>query len=449
MDALRMTVSDEVPSTAAGAPTPPPPPPHLEQRSLSESLERLQGQAAFVPKPKLSPATSTTTKEHPPLPVAEAVEGDGEVFVAGLSSHQLFTGLPEHDAVSSLLEKYLPPNQRPQRDLSGSYQGRTLKQLVTERDWRGTARYAYDAIVSCPPDRTTYLLDHWSLRFYALFRLLLFDNLAIEFARVSSILPPFSVNSSSNEGSDADPLHTFHPVVPFAFHLFSASLPHLQGDSPASVERLTRLAMGAKDEYWRCKREGEMKAARIWKERGEQVGQILAETLSELQNGPSAVSILRVGASSPALATTLSRLQYTVGNIDSLSAEPDLSSEETRQGEAEKMRVLRLVGKGSWEQAEQELRRLLAKTPDDVELSNNLAVVLLYLARLDEAIEVLQTLLITQPVAAYSNETVLFNLTTLVELRSEDSMRFKVGLLRSAAEVGGQELPSSCFKLVL
>jgi len=59
---------------------------------------------------------------------------------------------PQDDPLSALLERYLPANQRPQRDLSGNHQGQTLDELIvrplilSSRPWIETDGTSHDAV---------------------------------------------------------------------------------------------------------------------------------------------------------------------------------------------------------------------------------------------------------------------------------------------------------------
>lgn len=70
---------------------------------------------------------------------------------------------------------------------------------------------------------------------------------------------------------------------------------------------------------------------------------------------------------------------------------------------------------------------------------------LLFLERLDDAIEVLREL-----ARASAEEPVLFNLATLMELRTDHAGLEKVDLLkRVVAGTGGEGVRAGCFKLGL
>jgi hypothetical protein len=87
--------------------------------------------------------------------------------------------------------------------------------------------------------------------------------------------------------------------------------------------------------------------------------------------------------------------------------------------------------------------------PPFTQTLNNLAVVLLFSSKLPEAITVLTSLLSSNPSLGYSSETVLFNLATLMELRTEAALTAKIELLRGAVEHGGEALRGGCLKLAV
>ncbi|GAA5864881.1 hypothetical protein JCM8547_009259 [Rhodosporidiobolus lusitaniae] len=436
------------PATFGASPPLPPLPGQADRRiSLSESLAQLQGEAAFATRP-------AAQVQAPPL-VAEAVvleqevpaqaDSPAEPFIEGLTAREIFVRLPEHDPVSALLDKYLPPQQRPHRDLSGNWEGQTLEMLIANRNYRATARYAYNAITQAPPERTAYILSHWLLRFHSLLRLRLIPQLAAELSTLLSLLPPFTCLALSPL---AFPPGTprFHPAVPFDLHVLAASLPSLQGNKLGAVEALSALLRSTKEEMWERKRAGKAEEEELWKRRAERLGRMLTDLLSEIKAPAAATAILASATPSPAIFRSLSRLHFATGNLAAFSRQAEGSSNEHEKRE---LVVLGLVAQGQWAEAEQELRKLVEEAPDDVEAVNNLAVVLLYLGKLNEAITLLTGLISSKPSLAYHDETLLFNLCTLFELRTEQALGQKVRLLRSAAEYGAQGIDAGAFKLAL
>ncbi|BGP41240.1 hypothetical protein JCM10449v2_005215 [Rhodotorula kratochvilovae] len=435
------------PPSSFAAPLPHDPP--APRPSLSKSLQQLQGEAAFATRTLAQQASAPAPRAEtalapPPLPTATA--GDDEPFIDGVTHRRLFVRLPESDPVQLLLERYVPPEQRPQRDLSGDYSGRTLDQLITAHDWRGVARYAYDAVTQSPPELTSHILSHWLLRFHALLRLHLLPALSAELAAVSALLPPTSCLSTS----PAPDIPPFHPALPFELHLLQAALPALlpEGSKPAAVEALAALLSAAKGEMWRAKRAGIEADDRAWRERVERTAGVLGGVLGEMK-AATAQRALMSSATSPtsALLAALARHHYSTGDLASLAP----ASAATEESGARRARVLELVARAEWPQAESELRAPVQDDPEDVEAQVNLAVVLLYSAQLDAAISLLTALLAAHPLAAYHTPPLLFNLCTLYELRLDGARAAeeKVRLLVDAARYGAQGIEAGAFKLAL
>ncbi|BGP33303.1 hypothetical protein JCM10296v2_005099 [Rhodotorula toruloides] len=382
-------------------------------------------------------------------PEVGAEESVSELYVAGLTARELFVRLPESDDVSLLLGKYLRPEHWPARDLSGDWRGKTLDQLIATHNWRGVARYCYDAITQSPPEQTVYILTHWLLRFQALIRLRLVQPLAAELASVTSLLPPSSCFGpvELTEPREAD-IPLFHPAVPFEMHVLVASLPSLQGQQARSVELVAMLIRSCKEALWAAKHEGKEGDQRIWTDRVERVGVLLAELLAEVKASPSAFSLLSSASSpSPAVLSALCRLNISAGDITSLERSLSSLPAEDPQRTRRRMHILRVVADGKYVEAEVDLRRIVDEDAEDVEARTNLAVVLLYLSRVQEATTLLTSLLSTHPHIAYNSPTILFNLCTLFEISTEHATAKKVGLLRDAARYGAQGIERGCFKL--
>lgn len=80
------------------------------------------------------------------------------------------------DGLTPLLEKYLAPQDRPARDLTGDAHGKGLDEMIVgahlymhyltdrvleqaERKWRCVARFCQDTITNASPERTSYILS--------------------------------------------------------------------------------------------------------------------------------------------------------------------------------------------------------------------------------------------------------------------------------------------------
>jgi hypothetical protein len=181
------------------------------QDHLAASLRQFDGEAAFLPSSAAETRRSASgglysgQGSNPQL--RRGVEGHGvpeeeeaELYIPGLMSTSLFVLLPmvrlqsrwfrhgnanvpifeQTDSLTPIIDKYLPPNQRPQRDLTGAHRGRTLEQLIVgsaptpwpgplfladlvsrsqlSRSWRAVAEYCHDAIMESSADQTSFLL---------------------------------------------------------------------------------------------------------------------------------------------------------------------------------------------------------------------------------------------------------------------------------------------------
>ncbi|KAE8210174.1 hypothetical protein CF326_g10045 [Tilletia indica] len=98
----------------------------------------------------LSPSTSTSTS---------SVTGPERLVVPALCQPSLLADLSNHDTISTLLAKHIPPHIRPARDTSGAFppdespHNPDLALAVRTNAWRRTAVYARDQVISAgaPP----------------------------------------------------------------------------------------------------------------------------------------------------------------------------------------------------------------------------------------------------------------------------------------------------------
>ncbi|KAK4698537.1 trafficking protein particle complex subunit 12, partial [Phenoliferia sp. Uapishka_3] len=379
------------------------------------------------------------------------------MYVPGLTSPTLFVMLPMVDSVTTLVEKYFAPPDRPLRDLTGEawkhQPAESLDSLIKRGSWHSVATYAREAILNASPTQTNFILTHWLLRLHSLLRLHLPRLFATELSSLFALLPPLLL----------------HPIVPFDLYVLRASIPDLvRRDREGSVEMLVEVLKAAKAEMWRAGREGREEDRERWRERAEKVGMVIIGILGEMKAFPSSSNLLSPPSPSPILSTLLSKLHLSTGDLASFARSSDLLA-LTSPKEDKRMRALEKVARGDWKAAEAEWRELVREDETDLKVShvntiiwrketdvwlkaiNNLAVVLLFSEKLDEAIALLQTLVLPSPTStAPIEEPIIFNLATLKELRTDMAMAEKVALLRTVVERdGGEALRGSCFKLVV
>lgn len=109
-------------------------------------------------------------------------------------------------------------------------------------------------------------------------------------------------------------------------------------------------------------------------------------------------------------------------------------------------RGLVAVAQNAFREALAFFRTALQLDPSNVLVSNNVAVCLLYLGRLREALKVAEEAIEANPALAL-HESVLLNVCTLYELRSACRARSKVAMLRLLATHKGDGVHPGCLKL--
>ncbi|CAE6429027.1 unnamed protein product [Rhizoctonia solani] len=349
-----------------------------------------------------------------------------EIVIEGLNHPTLFLPIPTADPLNALLSKYIPAEARPHRDLVGRYEEQNLETLVMSNSWRALARMAKDQIVATSSSETTLILDLWSLRLTSLARMRLFNQATAECSNLYSVLSTIS------------PLSTRRQVVPFELDVFHARTMYWAGDLKGYLDELVRLIRV-------CKSMARKDGKGVWTERGMRTGMMVVTQLIEMQDYPGALAILRPLATSP---TAPPEIRFALARI--MMEAGDTKSVKTALEGVEKdaiITALEAAMLGRWTEAEEVLRKAYEKENDNVVVINNLAVVLLSCGKLDEAIELLETMLKASPASFVAVEPFLYNLATLYELRSNAAVDRKRNMLREVAQWGGDGIKTGALKL--
>ncbi|KAF8596760.1 hypothetical protein BDV93DRAFT_500197 [Ceratobasidium sp. AG-I] len=373
------------------------------------------------------------------------------ITIEGINHPSLFLPIPATDPLSALLSKYIPLEVRPQRDLVGRYEEQTLETLVMSNSWRALARMAKDQIIATPSSDTAMILDLWSLRLSSLARMRLFNQATAECSNLYAILGTVS------------PLSVLCHVVPYELDVLHARTMYWAGDGRGYLDELVRLVRMCK----RMARKGGLgdgyvgggsgdekgDARTVWTERGMRTGMMIVTQMVEMQDFTGALSMLRPLASStsapPELTFALARIMMEAGDaggMQSFSAQV-VENPGADAGTQALARALEVSMLGRWSEAEEILRKALEEESDNAILTNNLAVVLLSCGKLEEAIDLLESMLKTSPTAFVAVEPFLYNLATLYELRSNASIERKRHMLREVAQWGGDGIKTGALKL--
>ncbi|KAK4046836.1 hypothetical protein OIV83_005833 [Microbotryomycetes sp. JL201] len=423
------------------------PPPIAKDSPYAAAQIAFQQEAAFLPRSAILQPPPAVQKHAADSPapqesaVGYATSDDGsELYIPGLTSTSLFTEIPDSDSIAALVEKYIPPQNRPARDLSGDWQGHTIDELIAARKWRAIARYCHDTILDASPEQTSYLLALWCLRLQAILRLRLVEQFAAEVVAIAALMP------EPPQGRN------FHALVPFELRVYQVNVLALRGNSKAALTEYSFLIKACKAEMWAAQDAHDEVSTETWRKRADRVAGMLCSAMQDMQANASCLNQLRTRGDitrSPALLQAVTRYHVATGNVTTAQNVFTPADASTSNVQVQKAQVLAHVGNGAWTEAEKALRMLVKVDPRDVEARSNLAVVLLFMSRLQDAIQVYQELIKDMPEAAYASETVLFNLATLLELRTEAATASKIRLLNGVAARGVQGLRAGCLKLIL
>ncbi|KAJ3481257.1 hypothetical protein NLI96_g7781 [Meripilus lineatus] len=477
---------DEIALTQSISVQPSPQPPTSNAPALTQSLStssQAQSQpqiqiitpspSALVDKPLPAPAPNVI-----PSPIVasseedEDEEDDYEIILPGVNAPTMFLPIPNTDPLTTLLTKYISPDKRPQRDLTGEWQRSEFHTLVMTNSWRALARMARDRIVAADPEDTSLILSLWYLRLSSLARLRLFNQTSAELTNLYTILTSPSISPSTSA-------YLFEKLVPFELEVLKAKVKYWSGDQMAYVDELTRLIMrckvmsrkactgltvkvgtagtgtgtatgagagtgtGAGEGKGKKVKARDEVAIDMWKERGTRDYAAATILLTPLLSPPKGTP------RSPNLVSSIARIYLQSGLLRQaaklfleVNQDPSVSPSLKATNAA-----LVAAAEGDWERATSMLRSAVNEDEDNVVAVNNLAVALLSQGHLKEGIDLLEGVLKTSPSTITTAEPILFNLSTLYELRSNTAADKKRELLIEVAKWAGDGLRTTCLKM--
>ncbi|KAH8105499.1 hypothetical protein BXZ70DRAFT_530234 [Cristinia sonorae] len=443
--------------------------------------------------PAPSSPTSSSDDDEPPA-----------LFISGLTAPTMFLPIPNTDALSTLLAKYIPPEQRPRRDTTGEWQRSDYHTLVMTNSWRALARMARDRIVATDPGEVALLLNLWYVRLSSLARLRLYAQTNHEMANLFSVLSPPQPLPTSNTlstqpsaGSSTGSSLSSHPSVsslglpqtqhrstlsqaeheyiwenllPFELEVLRAKSKYWEGDHMGYLDELSALLGKCKRSARRAGRGGvkgktgarDDQAVGMWKERGARICLIMVSQLIEMKDFPAATTLMESLLSSnstpsPRLRAALARIHLQSGNLAAATEHfAKIADDPTSPRSLKVINTALLAGaEGDWDKAVTTLRTLVDadEGEEGVEekerhvAANNLAVALLGQGHLKEGIRVLEESLQSSPSTVVSAEPMLFNLSTLYELRANIVAEKKRDLLVEVSKWAGDGLRTTCLKM--
>ncbi|KAF7430912.1 hypothetical protein PC9H_006627 [Pleurotus ostreatus] len=418
-----------------------------EASSASESSQvftTMRSEETLVKSPHSEPDKHLP----PPPPQPEEVEDQEEaptISLPALILPTMFLPIPNTSPLTTLLNKYIPPGERPVRDLTGEWQRSDFHTLVMTNSWRALARMARDRMVNTDPEEIALILSLWYIRLASLARLRLFNQTSAECTNLFSVLNAIEPPSIRK--------YVFERILPFELEVMQARLKYWTGDHMAYLDALNVLlqkcrisAKGAKDEV----------TVSMWKERGARMCLIIASQLVEMKDFAAATKLLEPlclqedsNTSSPALRSSIARIYLQAGYVQMAAKHFDMVEKDPTAESALKdmNKALLASANGEWEAASNALKKALSGDKENFAAVNNLAVALLSQGKLKEGIDVLETAMKASPSAVVVAEPFLFNLSTLYELRSGNALDKKRELLLEVAKWSGDGLKTACLKM--
>ncbi|KAG6335842.1 hypothetical protein ID866_3256 [Astraeus odoratus] len=185
------------PTQSAPAPTPGPipvlPPVNVNKPTPAPPAPRPQSRAETSPVPP---------------PSTPAPNSSGSIYLPRLTAPSMFLPIPNTDPMGALLTRYIPPERRPRRDVTGEWSGREMHEMVMSNSWRALAKMARDLIVASDPEDLCRILDLWSLRLSALARLRLANQASAECNNLFAVLNAVPPAPTNTQGGGASTLHS-------------------------------------------------------------------------------------------------------------------------------------------------------------------------------------------------------------------------------------------------
>ncbi|KAL4259902.1 Trafficking protein particle complex subunit 12 [Pleurotus pulmonarius] len=419
-----------------------------EASSASESSQvftTMQSEETLVKSPHPEPNKHLPS---PPPPQPEEVEDQEEaptISLPALILPTMFLPIPNTSPLTTLLNKYIPPDKRPVRDLTGEWQRSDFHTLVMTNSWRALARMARDRMVNTDPEEIALILSLWYIRLASLARLRLFNQTSAECTNLFSVLNAIEPPSTRK--------YVFERILPFELEVMQARLKYWTGDHMSYLDALNVLlqkcrisARGAKDDI----------TVSMWKERGARMCLIIASQLVEMKDFAAATKLLEPlclqedsNTSSPALRSSIARIYLQAGYVQMAAKHFDIVDKDPMAEPALKdmNKALLASANGEWDAVSNTLKKALSEDKENFAAVNNLAVALLSEGKLKEGIEVLETAMKASPSAVVVAEPFLFNLSTLYELRSGNALDKKRELLLEVAKWSGDGLKTACLKM--
>uniref|UniRef100_A0A6V7KT08 Uncharacterized protein n=1 Tax=Bracon brevicornis TaxID=1563983 RepID=A0A6V7KT08_9HYME len=320
--------------------------------------------------------------------------------------------------------------------------------------------------MSHPSKHTPHSLQLWHTRLSLLAKLRQTDVLKAESESFGNLDKP-------------DMFFSFHPelygtrhgsMASFAFRLLLAEIPSYCDDPQQALDNLYKLlatvelilknlANGLSEEGGTVKwSEVEKKGAiKLWSRRKSKISISIVNSALVARNFILATEVLEDLCQDPnwnsdqleILRLALGRIHLFLGDVAASETKlvtKDFTKEKPTSREWIN-RGLMAVTQNAFQEGYDCFKVALSSDPSNVMLINNMAVCLLYMGKLKDAVQFLESYVTTNP-AKTLQESLILNLSTLHELHTTHSRQPKLQLLRQINRYKGDAMDIQCLKLV-
>ncbi|XP_031555083.1 trafficking protein particle complex subunit 12-like [Actinia tenebrosa] len=259
-------------------------------------------------------------------------------------------------------------------------------------------------------------------------------------------------------------------MVPFSLRILLAELPQHSGKPNEALDRLYSLQRTCKavlknlangldeDGSKSADKSDDMReaAVKMWNERELRVLYAIGNCFLAVKDYNLAVSVFESiikqdETLSAALYSGIGRIYLQLGDLERAENYFKIV-EERATGDPENMSTVVMnkgfmaLARGSHEDAHKHFVAATKLDPENSVATNNVAVCLLFLGKLKEALQVLESIIWSNP-PKNLNDGLLFNLCTIYELESSWSLQKKQKLLELVSQYKGDGFNVSCLKI--
>ncbi|XP_069462132.1 trafficking protein particle complex subunit 12 [Ambystoma mexicanum] len=352
-----------------------------------------------------------------------------------------------------------------------------LKQLISSRNWRAAVDLSGRLLSAHgqgygksgqPTSHTTDSLQLWFVRLALLVKLSLFQNAEMEFEPFGSLDQP-------------DLYYEYYPnvypgrkgsMVPFSMRVLHAELPQYLGNPQESLDRLHSMktvcekilehldkGLAEDGSMMNITQSNRQASVHLWRSRLGRVMYSMANCLLMMKDYVLAVdayhTVIKYYPEQEAqLLSGIGRIFLQIGDIKTAEKYFQDVERVTQNSDVQQNKIMVLMnraflflGQNNFSEAHKYFTDILKIEPNNAVANNNAAVCLLYLGKLKDSLQQLESLVQQDP-EHYLHESVLFNLTTMYELESSRSMQKKQALLEAVAVKEGDSFNTQCLKLV-